>query len=51
MTPDNVRQHLLNVMQRREEILAGYAEMRKRLGQPGAPQHCAREMLAYLRKH
>ena len=51
MTPLNVRKHLLDVMERREEILAGYAEMRKRLGQTGAPQHCAREIIAFLRKN
>lgn len=51
MSPHNVRKHLLDVMNRREEILAGYADMRKRLGEPGAPQHCAREIIAYLRKH
>ena len=51
MTPRNVRKHLLDVMERREEILAGYAEMRQRLGKPGAPQHCAREIIAFLRKN
>ena len=50
MTPRNVRQHLLDVIEHREEILAGYAEMRQRLGKPGAPQHCAREIIAFLRK-
>ena len=51
MTPRNVRKHLLDVIERREEILAGYAEMRQRLGKPGAPQHCAREIIAFLRKN
>ena len=50
MTPLNVRKHLLDVIERREEILAGYADMRQRLGKPGAPQHCAREIIAFLRK-
>ena len=51
MTPRNVRKHLLDVIERREEILAGYADMRQRLGKPGAPQHCAREIIAFLRKN
>ena len=51
MTPRNVRKHLLDVIERRKEILAGYAEMRQRLGKPGAPQHCAREIIAFLRKN
>lgn len=50
MTPRNVRKHLLDVIEHREEILAGYADMRKRLGEPGAPQHCAREIIAFMRK-
>ena len=51
MSPRNVRKHLLDVMERREEILAGYAEMRQRLGEPGAPKRCAREIIAFLRKN
>ena len=50
MTPRNVRKHLLDVIEHREEILAGYADMRKRLGEPGAPQHCAREIIAFMQK-
>jgi hypothetical protein len=38
------------VMDRRGEILADYADLRRRLGDVGAPAHAAREMVARLKK-
>ena len=52
MTAANCRRHLATILpggSRREEMLRGYEEMARRLGQPGAPQKAADEMLACLR--
>ncbi len=53
MTVENAARHLAAVLsggEAREEQLAGYAEMCRRLGEPGAPKRAAEEMVATLRK-
>ena len=53
MTVENVRQHLASLLPggaHREEMLQGYEEMAKILGEPGAPRHAAKEMVERLRK-
>lgn len=52
MTPDNVRRHLQQILpgaEGRERMLKGYDEMIALLGEPGAPQRAAREMVDRLR--
>ena len=52
MCPRRVREELLRLLpggQGREAMLRGYAEMRERLGEPGAPQRAAGEMVAWLK--
>jgi lipid-A-disaccharide synthase len=50
MNAQNVRRTMHEVMDRRGEILADYADLRRRLGDVGAPAHAAREMVARLKK-
>lgn len=48
MTPDNVRRELEAILPGtpgREAQLAGYADMARRLGTPGAPERAAREIV------
>lgn len=54
MTVGNVRRELESIMpggKRREAMLHDYDDMARRLGQPGAPQRCADEILARLSRH
>lgn len=51
MTAENVRRELLTILpdgDGRERMLEGYAEMKKRLGEPGAPIHAAEQMLLLM---
>lgn len=50
MNVHQLRYTMLDVLDRRDEILCHYADLRKRLGDAGAPIHAAREMVARLRK-
>ena len=53
MTVENVRSELKSILENdayRGQMLDGYEYMAERLGQAGAPQHAAREMLALLKK-
>ena len=53
MTVENVRSELKSILENdayRGQILDGYEYMAERLGQAGAPQHAACEMLALLKK-
>ena len=50
MNAQNVRRTMLEVMDRRDEILTDYEDLRRRLGEAGAPTHAAREMVARLTK-
>ncbi|MBQ5826493.1 MAG: lipid-A-disaccharide synthase [Bacteroidaceae bacterium] len=50
MNAQNVRRTMLEVMDRRDEILTDYEDLRRRLGKAGAPTHAAREMVARLTK-
>lgn len=53
MTVENVRSELKSILENdayRGQMLDGYEYMVERLGQAGAPQHAAREMLALLKK-
>ena len=51
MNVDRVRQELCRILpggEGRQRMLQGYARMAERLGEPGAPQHAASEMLRWL---
>lgn len=53
MTVENARKHLLSILPgqpARDLMLQGYADMAQRLGQPGAPQHAAKEIVKALGK-
>lgn len=53
MTVDNMRSELKKITEDesyREEMLAGYEDMAKRLGPTGAPQHAAHQMVTMLKK-
>ncbi|MBR1838343.1 MAG: lipid-A-disaccharide synthase [Bacteroidaceae bacterium] len=53
MNVDNVRQHLAQILPpgpRREPMLLAYKRMAARLGDPGAPQRAAAEMLRRLQQ-
>ena len=53
MTVDNVRAELQKILpggDGREVMLKGYEEMAHILGEPGAPKHAAKEMVARLKK-
>jgi lipid-A-disaccharide synthase len=52
MTVDNVRSELDNILgneEYRNRMLGGYAEMRGKLGEAGAPRHAANKMVELLR--
>lgn len=52
MTPALIRSHLASILpggQAREAQLAGYEDLRQRLGAPGAPQRCAEAITKRLR--
>ena len=51
MTPANVRRHLASILPggpARDAQLKGYEEVARRLGEPGAPQNAARQMVQLL---
>lgn len=51
MNVDRVRKELCRILpggEGRQRMLQGYARMAERLGEPGAPQHAASEMLRWL---
>lgn len=51
MNVDRVRKELSRILpggEGRQRMLQGYARMAERLGEPGAPQHAASEMLRWL---
>lgn len=51
MNPDNVRRELMNILPGgagREAMLKGYAEMAERLGEPGAPERTANDMVDFI---
>lgn len=53
MTVKNIRQHLTEILPggaRREAMLKGYARMTARLGETGAPQQAAKEIVELLRR-
>lgn len=53
MNVTNVAHHLASILpggDAREAQLSGYAEVARRLGEPGAPDHAAEQMLAAMRK-
>lgn len=52
MAPANIRRHLQAILPggtAREQQLADYADMRERLGEPGAPIRCARAIISMVR--
>jgi lipid-A-disaccharide synthase len=52
MTPENARRHLLSILpggEARERQLEGYEQMVQRLGEPGASQRAARQMVGRVR--
>lgn len=54
MNPANIRKHLQTILpggSKREEMLRGYTEMADKLGQAGAPERAAHEIVAWLKKH
>ena len=54
MTAATARHHLLSILlggTRRDAMMKGYAEMRRRLGEPGAPEHAARHIFNALVQH
>ena len=54
MNPKNVRQHLASILpggSAREAQLQGYERMVAILGEPGAPNRAAKEMVKILRKN
>lgn len=53
MTPENVRQHLMTILPngtRREEMLAGYEKVAQRIGEAGAPERCAANIIKRLKQ-
>lgn len=53
MNPERLRRELQGILPggaQREAQLAGYQRMLSRLGEPGAPDRAAREMIQFLRK-
>lgn len=52
MNPDNIRQHLQKLLpggQARSQQISDYAELRQLMGEPGAPQRCAENIITRLR--
>lgn len=53
MSPEACQREFKTIMpggERLDDVLIGYAEMKKRLGEPGAPQHAAHLMTKLLRQ-
>lgn len=48
MTPERAESELRRIIVHRDEVLRDYAELRQRLGQPGAPARAAEEIIARL---